>query len=241
MNISIGVLVAGEPPEPLRERYPDYGTMVAALLSAQDPELQLRHYAVREGEFPESPAQHDAFLITGSRHGAYEDLPWILRLGDLVRELDRLRKPLIGICFGHQLIARALGGVVQKAEQGWGVGVHESLISAPAPWMAPDSDRYALVVSHQDQVISLPARAERIAGSAFCPVGMYRIEEHMFALQAHPEFSREYSRDLMEVRRELIGDARIAPGMASLARDVDAAAVAAWMLAFLHRATGAAA
>lgn len=233
---SIGVLVAGAPPVELEDRYPDYGKMAERLLGTEAPALGFRHYAVRQGEFPTSPAAHDAFLITGSRHAAYEDLPWIERLADLVRELDTAQRPLIGICFGHQLIARALGGEVRKAAQGWGVGVHSADIVAQAPWMSDSAERFDLVVSHQDQVTALPERAERLAGSAFCPVAMYRVEQHVFALQAHPEFSREYSRELMELRRALIGEERIEAGLASLGRAPDSTAVARWMLAFLAQA-----
>ena len=209
--------------------------MAAELLHAADPEFEFRFYDIRAGEFPESPRAHAGWLITGSRHGAYEDLPWILRLAQFIRELDAQQQPLVGICFGHQLIARALGGDAVKASQGWGVGVHEAEVVQPAPWMDAGAERFALVVSHQDQVTELPPGAERIAGSAFCPIAMYRVGEHVFAMQAHPEFTRQYSRELMDVRRGLIGDERVEPGMASLAKDVDAAAVARWMAAFLKR------
>jgi GMP synthase (glutamine-hydrolysing) len=233
---SIGILVAGAPPDELADRYPDYGTMVERLLAAEAPALGFRHYDVRHDEFPATPFAHDAWLITGSRHAAYEELPWIGRLAGFVRELDAAHTPLIGICFGHQLIARALGGEVRKAAQGWGVGVHGADIVARAPWMDGDAGHIDLVVSHQDQVTALPGRAERLAGSAFCPVAMYRVEEHVFALQAHPEFSREYSRELMQVRRAMIGEERIETGLASLARAPDSTTVARWMIAFLEQA-----
>jgi GMP synthase-like glutamine amidotransferase len=236
MARSIGILVTGAPPEELTPRYPHYGRMAEELLRDVDPELRFRHYDVRAGDFPSSPRDHDGWLITGSRHGAYEDLPWILRLAEFVRALDAARQPLIGICFGHQLIARALGGEVVKAPQGWGVGVHEAAVLDPAPWMDPEATRVRMVVSHQDQVTRLPAGAGRIAGSGFCPIAMYRVGEHVFAMQAHPEFTRRYSRELMEVRRELIGDERIEPGIASLASEVDSAEVARWMARFLNRA-----
>jgi GMP synthase (glutamine-hydrolysing) len=236
MGRSIGILVAGAPPVELEDRYPDYGRMAERLLAAEAPALGFRHYQVRRDEFPASPTAHDAFLITGSRHAAYEELRWIERLAGFVCELDAARTPLIGICFGHQLIARALGGEVRKAAQGWAVGVHGADIVARAPWMSGDAGRFELVVSHQDQVTTLPARAERLAGSAFCPVAMYRVGQHVFALQAHPEFSREYSRELMQVRRALIGEQRVETGLASLARAPDSTAVARWMIAFLEQA-----
>lgn len=236
MTHSIGILVVGEPPAELAGRFPGYGTMLEELLHAADGSLSFRQYDVRAGEHPAAADAHDAWLITGSRHSSYEDLPWIHWLTDFIRDLDARKIPLVGICFGHQLIARALGGEVAKAPQGWGVGVHESAITATAPWIDEDARSVRMVVSHQDQVMMLPPRAERLAASAFCPIAMYHVDSHIFAIQAHPEFSREYSRELMEVRRGLIGDERIAAGMASLANGTDSARVARWIAAFLNYA-----
>ena len=235
MTRSIGILVTGSPPDELAGRYHGhYGTMVEQLLREALPGVEFRHYDVRNGEFPAGPDAHDAYVITGSRHAAYEQLGWIERLAQFIREVEAVHQPLVGICFGHQLIARALGGTVVKAPQGWGVGVHEAQVDKPAPWMEGGPVR--MVVSHQDQVTELPPRAERLAGSEFCPIAMYRIGEHVFAMQAHPEFTRQYSRDLMEVRRTLIGDERIDAGMQSLASDVDSPEVAGWIASFLNRA-----
>lgn len=236
MHIRIGVLVAGEPPEELRGRYAGYDGMTERLLRAEDPELEFVSYEVRQGEFPRAIDDNDAYLITGSRHGAYEELPWIRQLARLICEIEQQHKPLVGICFGHQLIARALGGVVDKAAQGWGVGVHTASLVAPAPWIEEQAGDFSLVVSHQDQVLQLPAQAELIAGSTFCPVAMFRIADHVFAMQAHPEFSRDYSRELMGVRGESIGAGRIDAGLESLERDTDSAKVARWIVEFLHRA-----
>lgn len=236
MTHSIGILVVGEPPAELADRYSGYGTMLEELLRAADGALEFRQYDVRGGERPAAPGAHDAWLITGSRHAAYDDLPWIHWLAGFIRELDARKIPLVGICFGHQLIARALGGEVVKAPQGWGVGVHAAGITARAPWIDADAEVVRMVVSHQDQVTTLPPGAEALAASDFCPIAMYHIGSHVFAMQAHPEFSRAYSRDLMEVRRGLIGDDRIAAGMASLGTDTDAGRVARWIVAFLNHA-----
>ena len=236
MEHTLGILVVGEPPAELADRYRGYGTMTEELLHAADASISFRQYDIRAGDYPRGPEVHDAWLITGSRHAAYEDLPWIHWLEGFIRELDTRRIPLVGICFGHQLIARALGGAVTKAPQGWGVGVHEAGLTGQASWIDPDARSFRLVVSHQDQVTALPECAEPLASSAFCPVAMYHVGDHIFAMQAHPEFSREYSRDLMEVRRGLIGGERIDAGISSLAKETDAPRVARWIVAFLNHA-----
>jgi GMP synthase-like glutamine amidotransferase len=236
MSLDLGILVTGAPPAELRDHFADYGTMIASLLRARDSAVRCTAYDIRALQFPPSIDAHDGYLISGSRHAAYDDLPWIHRLTAFIRELDAERKPLVGICFGHQLIAQALGGRVQQAKQGWGIGVHHARLERDVPWIAADGDDYALVASHQDQVVELPPRAEKLAGSSFCPIAMYRVDRHIFAMQGHPEFSREYSQALMTVRRSAIDADRIAAGMRSLGEDVDSARVADWILAFFRQA-----
>lgn len=240
MALRLGILVAGEPPAELSGRYPGYGVMAQQLLERLRSDISCRFYDVREARYPAEIDENDAYLITGSRHSAFEDLPWIARLEKFVRELDRARKPLVGICFGHQLIARALGGCVERAAVGWGVGVHRAVIEAPPPWVDAEVHDVSLVVSHQDQVTRLPPQASRVAGSAFCPIAMFRVAGHIFAMQAHPEFSKAFSRDLMELRRASIGDDCVDAGIASLRDETDSPAVGRWILAFIERALGAA-
>ena len=227
--------MTGAPPPAFSDQFPDYGTMIAALLQARDSSVRCTSYDIRALEFPAAIDAHDGYLISGSRHAAYDDLPWIQRLATFIRELDARQKPLVGICFGHQLIAQALGGRVQKAEQGWGIGVHHAGVGARAPWIDGHTTDYALVSSHQDQVVALPPRAELLAGSSFCPIAMYRIDKHVFALQGHPEFSREYSGALMNVRRSVLDPKLVEAGKHSLSEDVDSARVADWILAFSGR------
>jgi GMP synthase-like glutamine amidotransferase len=149
--------------------------------------LELRVYEATLGELPEDLDECDVWMVSGSRRSAYEDEGWIAAVSDLIVRIEAARRPLAGICFGHQLTARALGGEVTRAEVGWGVGGRRFDVVAPAPWM-DDGDRFTLLMSHRDQVTRLPDGAEVVATAPYCPVGAYRIGDHVFCVQGHPEF-----------------------------------------------------
>jgi GMP synthase-like glutamine amidotransferase len=211
--------------------------MFRALLSEAADALGVgvgfRTWSVEVEACPETLEACDVYLITGSRRSVYEDLPWIHALEDFVRRLHAARHPLIGICFGHQLIARALGGVVGKAAVGWGVGSQRYEVVAPRPWMVPPCPGFALLASHQDQVETLPPGAQRFAGSSFCPNAGFTIDDYFIALQAHPEFREPYSRDLLHKRRERLGEPVFEAGLASLGGRIDAPLIARWLLQFV--------
>jgi GMP synthase-like glutamine amidotransferase len=166
----------------------------------------------------------------------YDDAPWIRTLGGFVRKLDTTRTPLVGICFGHQLIAHALDGETAPAEVGWAVGVHTSEVLAQHAWMTPCQTSFRLISSHKDQVQTLPGRATLFAASETCPIGGYTIDGHILTFQGHPEFEPEFAARLMTGRRELLGEQRFAAGMASLAQRIDSVLVARWIVNFIQTA-----
>lgn len=196
--------------------------------------VDLRIYEVTRGELPSSTDECDAWVTSGSRRSCYEDEGWIEDLHDLARKLAAERRPHVGICFGHQLIARALGGTVERSPAGWGVGAKTFRVTSPAPWMDPPREDFTILMSHQDQVTELPPDAEVVATADYCPVGAYRIDDHVFCVQGHPEFVPELSRLLMHRRRAALGDV-VEDGLASLERPRDHDVVVRWMAAFLRR------
>ncbi|WP_308365988.1 MULTISPECIES: gamma-glutamyl-gamma-aminobutyrate hydrolase family protein [unclassified Microbulbifer] len=233
--MKIGVLKTDDVRKELVGEFGEYPEMFAELLRAQDPGLEFVTYEVQRGHYPKDIDEVDAYLITGSKSGVYEDKPWIPPLMEFVRKLHEAKKPTIGICFGHQLIAHALGGKTRKSDKGWGIGVHSYEMQETPPWMSEPQDSFSLLVTHQDQVEELPPGAKVLASSDFCPYAMVQVDEHMLTFQAHPEFTKPYSKSLMELRREVFGDETVEKGKTSLQNDIHESAVARWMIEFLRR------
>ncbi len=218
----------------LADRFgPVYSEMFIRGFAALAPELEFRVWSALDGELPEDLHECDAWLITGSRHDAYSDIPWIQALRAWIRQAHDADVKLAGVCFGHQVIAQALGGEVVKSTKGWGLGVAVHPMLADAPWMAPARDQIRILASHQDQVALLPPGATRLAGNDFCPNFMFLQGDHIVAIQGHPEFSVEYNRALIERRRGLLPDERYQSSLSSLEGEVDSATMMQWLLQFL--------
>jgi GMP synthase-like glutamine amidotransferase len=216
----------------------DYPDMFKALLEraarARKPpvDVRLTFYDAREGNFPE-PEAHPAYVITGSRLSVYDDAPWIGALVDFLEEVLRVGGKVIGICFGHQLMAHFFGGLTEPAERGWAVGVQESRTVSTESWMDGDDGQVNLISSHKDQVTRLPDGAKLILTSDFCPVGGFVMGDRVLTIQGHPEFQKDYSRDLMVMRREMLGEETFELGVSSLDKDIDNDRVGHWILNFI--------
>jgi GMP synthase-like glutamine amidotransferase len=185
----IGILQTGQAPADLRDRSGDYPDMFKRLLAGHG--LEFRSWHVEGMEFPESVHDADGWLITGSRHGVYEDHPFIPRLEAFIREAYAAHVPMVGICFGHQMIAQALGGKVEKFEGGWAVGPQDYDF---------DGDHLTLNAWHQDQVVAPPDGATVIASNDFCRYAGFRYDDRALTVQPHPEFSDDFLTGLMETR-----------------------------------------
>ena len=228
----IGILEAGDPPARLAGRYPSYGRMTAKLIG--EPE-GVAIFRVAQGEWPSDPDAFDAFLITGSPAGVYDDLPWIDDLLAFLRDLDP-RTKLVGICFGHQVMAQAFGGQVRKSEKGWGLGLHRYDVRERAPWMDA-SRQIAVAAIHQDQVVEAPPNARILAASAFTPCAILGYGDRAaISFQFHPEFERDYSEALIAGHSPTVPhDAEFhASAIASLKDPSDRVRVGAWIRRFLE-------
>ncbi len=197
--MKIGILEVGRLPDELQAEHGDYPTMVASWLAPLNAEY--RTYPVLDGVLPDSPQECDLWVIPGSKFGVYEDHKWIAPAQEFIRACRDAGKKMIGICFGHQLIAQALGGSVVKSDKGWGLGVHEYL---PTNWpdrLGDAPGHIAMQAFHQDQVIVPPKGAIRVATSDFCKNAVLWYPNFAFTVQGHPEFPASYTRELLASRR----------------------------------------
>lgn len=225
--MKLGILRTGEPPATLLPRFGHYDDMFRTLLGTG---FAGSSFDIRAGILPKHVRDHDAYLITGSAAGVYEDHDWIAPLKDFLLSAKGEAK-LVGICFGHQLMAETFGGRVAKSDKGWGIGLHRYDIVEQASWMDPVSE-FTAAVSHQDQVIEKPPRSRVIAGSAFTPFGVLAYDDQpAISFQPHPEFDPEFGKALIEFRRARLPDPDAA--IASLNGADDRPRLAQWIRNFL--------
>ena len=202
--MKIALIETGFVPAELKKKHGSFSSMFFELLKIQFPEINLKTYKVYQNkELPES-FSFDLFIITGSKFGVYEKLSWIDPLKKFILELEKKKVPLFGVCFGHQIMAEAFGGKVEKFYNGWTLGVENYEIIQSTNWMG-DFRKFNGYAIHQDQIIKPPSNSIIVAKSKNCSASIlsYGKKNQPFAIsiQSHPEFSKEYIIDLINLRK----------------------------------------
>ncbi len=234
--MKIGILQCDSTNMDLRTEHGNYPDMFKSSFKSIDKSLEFEIYDIQLSQFPNSFEECDAYLITGSRFSVYDKDKWIQRLEDYVIELNKRKYPLIGICFGHQIVAKALGGKVELASQGWGMGVHKYSKIFSKSWLMPALEDFSLIVSHQDQVTELPEGADLLAESEFCPYASFSIGEHILTFQGHPEFNKSFSKVLINLRKNKLGEVVYETSLKSLKEPIQSEIIIQWITNFLCHA-----
>jgi GMP synthase-like glutamine amidotransferase len=232
--MKLTILAVGEVPETLRARHGLYAPMFARMFDAAGVALELESVPILDGAPFPAPTKLHAVLVPGSPAGVYEDHPWMEPLREFIRGAYAARTPMLGICFGHQVIADALGGDVRKSEKGWGLGRHTYAVTSRPPFLGTGAPALSIACSHQDQVIVPPAEAEVFLASDFAPnAGLIYRNGVTVTLQPHPEFSDDYGLALAELRRGRAPDEVVDAALRSFASPSDSRDMAGWLGAFL--------
>jgi GMP synthase-like glutamine amidotransferase len=237
MTLHIGILQTDNVSPMFRDDHGDYPEMFQTLFGAVDDTLRFTQYDTQTG-VPAS-IDCDVYLITGSKCSVYDDLPWISSLVDFIGEVLAAEKKIIGICFGHQLMAHFFGGRVAPAAAGWAVGVHTSEVVERKRWMGgmgEMGESIALLSSHKDQVQELPGDAELYLTNVVCPIAGFTVADQVITVQGHPEFNKPYARALMDMRQNMIGREVYENGVASLKQETEELVMAGWLLNFARGA-----
>jgi GMP synthase-like glutamine amidotransferase len=222
--MKIGILLVGRASEDLVDEYGTYAEMLIALINTEEQVFEFKTFNILDDEFPKDHLECDGWIVTGSPHGVYEDHSWIPTVSQLINNVYEANLPIFGVCFGHQLIAQALGGHVEKSEKGWGLGLHTYQVNNKPDYMSNLSEEVTLNICHQDQVLRPPQGATVYAKSEFCENAGFYIKDKVLTMQAHPEFLVDFTKALLTARRDVtIPKEFVDPALVGLKNNPDSA------------------
>ena len=201
--MKIGILLVGRASEDLVDKYGTYAEMLINLINSDEKLFEFKTFNILDGIFPLNHNDCDGWIVTGSPHGVYEEHSWIPIVSQLIKDIYDNKLPIFGVCFGHQLIAQALGGNVEKSTKGWGLGLHTYQINNKTNYMGNLSSEVTLNICHQDQVLSPPNGATVYAKSDFCENAGFYIKDKVLTMQAHPAFLVDFIKALLTARRDV--------------------------------------
>lgn len=232
--MKLTIIETGYVPEALRARFKSYPDMFSTMFARHGGGMTTDFVPILKGAPLPDPAGLEAVLITGSPAGVYDDLPWMNPLRDFIRRAYGKRTKMVGICFGHQIVADALGGKVRKSEKGWGLGRHTYEVVPSRPHFVPGVASLSVACSHQDQVITPPPSARVVLRSDFAPhAGLLYGNGAVLTFQPHPEFEDDYASALIDLRRGKVAEDTLEAAHRSMKTPSDSAVLARAISAFL--------
>lgn len=233
MPLKICILEADDLHPQMQSDFHSFGSMFVRMLGRQQQPAEFTVYNVVRGDYPCEAEQFDAFLVTGSKADAFGEDAWIVELRKYLLQRYQAGDVLLGICFGHQILALVLGGKTERAAQGWGAGVHSYQMQVPSLGSQACPPAIRMLISHRDQVTRLPEGAQLVASSEFCPNAAFMLGGQVLCFQGHPEFTAEFSRSLLQLRQGIYTPEFYAGSLESLQQSHDGDTVGGWMLGFV--------
>jgi len=233
MNLRMAVLLTNDDTSAFATHFPNDGQKVLELLQPLRPDWSYEVVPVKDGVLPASLGDFDGYVITGSPASVNDDsLPWVRQLMEFIRAVHAERQPMVGLCFGHQAVAKALGGEVVRNAAGWGLGTAPTHWHVDRPWMTPPQATTTLMAAHNEQVIRMPEGAVCLGGSDFCPIGSMQIGQHIWTTQFHPEMPLVFMQALLGYLADKLDADTMARAHASLANAADVPLFGQWMVQF---------
>ena len=236
--MKIGILASGITPDELLNQQGTYADMFVELFAQVDADFEYEVFDVRDGVFPKTAQQCEGWVITGSKFNVDENRDWMNKLKKLILEINEADRPMLGICFGHQIIAEAFGGKVEAYKGGWGVGLHSYRLIGDNAFIKGAEDQFTISAMHRYQITEKPESARVFAESAFCKYAGLQYGDNILTLQAHPEFNLKYETELLTLRKgAVIPDETADAGLAALQAEsaaTDSVKVAGWMATFME-------
>ena len=231
----IAILVTNTDRSEFSRQNPRDPEMFENLLSLHRPDWEFTIYDLTEHEFPDDLSGYDGVIVTGSPASVNDDAPWVGKMLDLVRAIETAKIPMFGACFGHQAIAKALGGTVGYNPDGWQLGSTTTRFSGGRSWLDSTGD-ITLYAAHKEQVTALPAEADILSSSPQCPVGAFAVGDHVFTTQYHPEMTPEFVDALIDEMAPSINSEVEIRARQSLAEQAENKRFAAWLVSFFEHA-----
>lgn len=235
--LHIAVLDCNTDDSAFSARFPDDAQKVIGLLQPLRPHWRFEAWAAKLGQLPPTADHADGWVLTGSVASVNDAAPWMQRLAGLLRGRDAAAQPTVGLCFGHQMIAHALGGRVGPSPGGWRIGTAPTHLTAHLPCMQPAQGLMVLHAVHAEQVLEPPSNARVLGGDTFAPVGMMAVGAHMLSTQYHPELSREFMLALFDAFGDEWPPEQVAQARRQVSTQaVDAALFMRWLVQFFEAA-----